>query len=180
MKSYPTSKAQAQHIRDDELLLGKMSATPENRFWAKIVDFALICLCTFLFSWVWGPLSFFAPLFFWSIIDKLNSRGQSPGKWLLGLQMQEFERRGQMYFFKGLIRNLPFAVFTWGLHVQSFVGWLLISLSLFAIVVESYFVFQIRSGIRTGDILAGTRVVDFQDPHTLFLAQLLKEENYDH
>jgi hypothetical protein len=45
------------------------------------------------------------------------------------------------------------------------------------IAIDTYFVFQVRSGIRSGDVLGGTRVWDYKDHHTKFLEQFLKEES---
>jgi hypothetical protein len=74
------------------------------------------------------------------------------------------------------VRNFPFILLSTGLGLGGWGAWFLIVPSILAIVSEAYFIFNVRSGVRVGDILGNTRVYDYKDEHTKFIEQFLKEE----
>lgn len=161
----------------EPLLTSRDKPNPSNRVWAKLFDSLIVWIFTscvaFLLGqfWIW-----IVPTLVWSGIDRVG-RGQSPGKWLLGLHTIENKKGDKLSFYSGFVRNLPFIVGTWGwyfLGIESLFIWFAMSLWL---LMELYFVFNLRSGLRVGDVLAGTRVWDYKDMHTRFLEQFLKEED---
>lgn len=161
----------------EALLTGKRRGTMENRLWAKLIDFSLIMLCLFGINWFFGgPWLFLAAPLLWAFIELWNE-GQSPGKWLLGLQV--IDSLGAQYpTFSGcLIRNLPFillsiSIFSYN-HIAGFSG---VILAIIILALETYFVLLVQTGIRIGDVLSTTRVQDYRDQHMRFIEQYLKED----
>lgn len=158
----------------EPLLTSHLRGDPENRFWAKVIDFAFvetIVFCGhFMVSWV----SFAFPVFLWPFFERMG-RGQSPGKWLLGLQTVEGGRGEKPNVFQCLVRNIPMLLLSASLGLSGLWQWLLFTPAMLLCVLEAYFIFSLRSGIRVGDIFSNTRVFDYKDEHTQFIEQFLKE-----
>ncbi|MEZ4816052.1 MAG: RDD family protein [Bdellovibrionota bacterium] len=161
----------------DKLLSGKRRGTMENRFWAKLIDFSVVMGSLFAVYWFFGAAWVFlaAPLL-WAFIEIWNE-GQSPGKWLLGLQVVD-SLGAQLPTFSGcLIRNFPFILLSVSIfyfdHIIGFSG---VILAILFLALETYFVLLIQTGIRIGDVLSTTRVQDFRDQHMRFIEQYLKDD----
>jgi uncharacterized RDD family membrane protein YckC len=157
-------------------LLDSLKANTENRVLAKVIDLALIVVATELLSWLWTPLLFVSIPLAWGLVDRMG-RGQSPGKWLLGLHCMNPQTRTRIPFFASLIRNLPFVVLSLAVNTQGFWAWLWLIIGFTLTVFEFYFIVNLRSGIRLGDVIASTRVFDYKDEHTLFIEQFLKDDD---
>lgn len=163
------------NLAKEALITSRKRGNPENRFWAKIVD--ILCLLPLLIflSWAFPNLVLPASLLYWIWVDSMG-RGQSPGKWLLGLHTIDVHRGEKTKIYNGFVRNLPFALLTAALFKTGFLWGLVGLVSVALLLLESYFVFTLRSGIRVGDVLGYTRVFDFKDIHTQFIEQFLKKE----
>lgn len=147
----------------------------ENRLLSKLIDVLLILPILFLVELMFPLLTLPVSLAIWSQVDALG-RGQSPGKWLLGLHTIEVQKGESTKFYNGLVRNLVFAIALAAVLKTGFL-WNLIALAMGVFVVlEAYFILILRSGVRIGDILANTRVFDYKDVHTQFIEQFLKKE----
>lgn len=130
-------------------------ASTLNRYLAKIIDF-LIC---FALSLVLVPVGPLAGLFVILIADGFW-HGQSPGKKIIGLKVVHEKNSKPVSFKESLIRNSPFAL-VYIFFIVPFIGWfLLIIVGLPILIFESYYVYKDRKGIRVGDIMAGTQVID--------------------
>ncbi len=159
----------------EALVSGRTKSNPENRAWAKAIDAALIQAIVwsigFLFpGYVWLP-----SIVLWSSLDTLG-RGQSPGKWLLGLHTIDVQKSHAPRLLSGFLRNFPFIVLSANLGREGLLPTVLLGLALTAITAEAYFAFTLRTGIRVGDVLGYTRVYDYKDEHTKFIEQFLKKE----
>ncbi len=157
------------------LLRSPGSVNPENRVWAKAIDALLVALFAL-------AISFFSPLasvafviVAWTALDSLG-RGQSPGKWLLGLHTIELRRGQKPDWKRAWLRNLPFLQIQLGFAFGGIWIWLLLVPGLVWIGLETYFIFRLESGLRVGDLLSGTRVFDYKDEHTKFIEQFLKDQ----
>ena len=162
-------------LAKEPLLTSRLRGNPENRVWAKSIDFALIFVTITIAQFFWAYANWILPLIMWSFFDQAG-RGQSPGKWLLGLHTVEVQKGNRPTLYNCLLRNLPFillsslvtsrAEWVWFFTVPIFV-WL---------GLETYFISNLRTGLRIGDVLGNTRVNDYKDEHTKFIEQFLKEE----
>lgn len=168
-------EARYLQLAKEPYVTGKKGANPENRFWAKAIDVVLIFLSTMaislFFSWIPVLVSFGA----WAFIDSLG-RGQSPGKWLLGLHTIEVKKGHKISFYNGMVRNLPFFQVNLGFLLGGIFGFLLVGSGLLWLALETYFTFQISTGVRVGDVLGYTRVFDYKDAHTQFIEQFLIDD----
>ena len=170
-------------LRDDDsnpiepLLTGKRRGTMENRLWAKLIDFSVVALILFGTNWFFGEFWLFimSPLL-WSMIEMWNE-GQSPGKWLLGLQVVDSLGAQYPTFSGCLIRNFPFILLSISIfYFDTLIGFSGVIFAILLLALETYFVLLIQTGIRIGDVLSTTRVQDYRDQHMRFIEQYLKED----
>ena len=162
-------------LAKEPLVTSKQRGNPENRVIAKAIDCAFGFFLQFALGFAGSTVTLVGTLFFWAFIDGVG-KGQSPGKWLLGLHTVEVQKGTRVRFYQGLTRNFPFLMFFVALQLPSFYSYVLGVVALCAVIVESYFVFAVRSGIRVGDMIGNTRVSDYKDEHTKFIEQFLKED----
>ncbi|CAI4030876.1 hypothetical protein DNFV4_01308 [Nitrospira tepida] len=101
------------------------------------------------------PIGFFAGLAYLLAADGLSG-GRSLGKRLVGLRTWSLRRREAASFGESIVRNLPVAL-VFLLYQVPYIGWLL---SLAVLIVEGLLVLGNDRGLRFGDILAQTQVVD--------------------
>ncbi len=173
----------ANYSHDDDLialeplLTGKRRGTMENRLWAKMIDFSFVILVMFGTRWFAGDIWLFlvSPLM-WAFIELWNE-GQSPGKWLLGLQVVDSLGAPYPTFSGCLIRNLPFIILSISVfYFDTIIGFSGVIFAILLLTIETYFVLLIQTGIRIGDVLSTTRVQDYRDQHMRFIEQYLKED----
>lgn len=155
----PTEFAPAVEIN------GQDPEKPElfNRYLAKFIDLLLVLALAKL-DRVFG---FIAPLIgmTYILISDGLSQGRSLGKNLVGLQVV-VERNGLLpcNFKHSTLRNLPIGVVVLFLVVP-FWGWVLFfTLGLVILGVEAYQIYQDPSGLRLGDLIAETRVLEKKPP----------------
>lgn len=161
-------------LAKEPLLTSRTRGDAENRIWAKVLDFALVEIVVFLVSLFFEDSHWIVPWLLWPALDRMG-RGQSPGKWLLGLHTIEGALGRKPNFFQCFIRNLPVILVSMGLGFSGPGRWILLAPGIIWSVLEVYFIFNLRSGVRVGDIFGNTRVFDYKDEHTQFIEQFLKE-----
>lgn len=126
-----------------------------HRYIAKSIDF-LICWAMSIILPPVGPL---AGLLYVFIADGFW-HGQSPGKRLIKLQVIHEKDSTPISFMESILRNIPFAI-VYIFFIVPFIGWLLLVIvGLPILIFESYLVCRDVKGIRVGDILAGTQVIE--------------------
>lgn len=168
MQRYP-------QLAKESLLTSRLRGNPENRIWAKTIDFALIQTFVFAAQFAWIHLEWILPALLWTLFEQMG-RGQSPGKWLLGLHTVEVKRGYAPSLYNGFVRNIPFILLSTAMVLRGQWWWMVEIPLIIWIALESFFIFSLRSGLRVGDILGNTRVADYKDEHTKFIEQFLKEE----
>lgn len=122
-----------------------------NRFIAKAIDGLLVAAA----SQVIEPVGWIAGLAYALIADGFPG-GQSVGKRLIGLQTVVPRTKEFAGFRESIIRNLPLA-FAYVLFSIPYVGWLLAAA---AVTVEALLLIGNEQGLRLGDEIAGTQVLD--------------------
>jgi len=171
----PRKVTRHPQLAKQPLITGSNGPNFNNRIWAKLIDFALIhCACA-LGSWFWGPALLPLELLLWSRVE-CAGRGQSPGKWLLGLHTIEVSKGRAIGTYNSLIRNLPFAVISFAFLWNSVFSWALLAVGMLVIAVEAFFIYRLKTGVRVGDIVSNSRVFDYKDEHTLFIERFLKDD----
>jgi uncharacterized RDD family membrane protein YckC len=163
------------HLAKEAIITSRKRGNPENRFWAKIIDLLLSLPFLGIIQMLFPPLVLPISLLYWTLIEGLG-RGQSPGKWLLGLHTIDVLKGESPRLYNGFIRNFTFVLLSAAFFKTGFIWSLVAILSTVSLGFETYFVFTLRSGVRIGDILAYTRVFDYKDVHTQFIEQFLKKE----
>lgn len=161
-------------LAKEPLLTSRLRGNPENRLWAKVLDFAIVEIGVFLATLLFVHAYWIVPWLLWAAMDRMG-RGQSPGKWLLGLHTVEGTVGRKPNFFQCFARNIPCILLSMGLGCSGFLQWIFMGIGLAWCALETYFIFNLRSGVRVGDIFGNTRVFDYKDEHTQFIEQFLKE-----
>lgn len=155
----PTESVPAMEIN------GQNPEKPElfNRYLAKFIDLLLVLALAKL-DRVFG---FIAPLIgmTYILISDGLSQGRSLGKNLVGLQVViERDILLPCNFKHSTLRNLPIGVVVLFLVIP-FWGWVLFfTLGLVILGVEAYQIYQDPGGLRLGDLIAETRVLEKKPP----------------
>ena len=122
-----------------------------NRFIAKFIDFLIVGALAQMIH----PVGFFAGMTYLLIADGLFE-GQSLGKRLISLQTLQIETGTTTSFRESILRNIPFALGFLFLALP-FLGLLLAG---GVVAVEALLVIGNPKGLRVGDEMARTQVVD--------------------
>ncbi len=124
------------------------------RLIAKGIDLFIVIILSFFFY----PLGVLLGAVYLSISDALQG-GQSVGKKLLGFGVIALEDKKPCSLKQSFVRNLPLLIPTilaiiplWGIIFSSLVGIPLI-------LLETYLIFTLKSGMRIGDVMADTTVI---------------------
>jgi len=126
-----------------------------NRYIARFIDILIAWAMAHIIPPV-GPL---AGLLYILIADGFNG-GQSPGKRLIGLKVLHRNTMAPISFKESLIRNIPFAI-AYFFFIIPFLGWFLfIVVGIPILLFECYFVCEAERGMRVGDVMADTVVVE--------------------
>lgn len=123
-----------------------------NRYLAKFID----VLIAVGLSKLLPPVGFFAGLLYIIIADGFFE-GQSIGKKLIGLKAIVSAEGKKVGFREAIIRNIPFAI-AYSLCLIPYVGWFL---AIIIIGLEGILVIGNELGLRIGDEIAKTQVVDY-------------------
>lgn len=144
--------------RRNPIFLGSRHAPLFNRLFAKAIDLLLLAVIYFLGKEVWVPLGVLAAVVIAGIGDGLGT-GQSIGKRITGLRVVEDQRGLPCSLWHSVLRNIPFMVAIPMVAFPLFwVFFLLLAIPL--LVLELYLVAVLDSGIRLGDVLANTLVIE--------------------
>lgn len=122
-----------------------------NRIIAKFVDILVVAALSKLLS----PVGFFAAITYLLIADGFP-KGGSIGKRLIGLRIVIPKINNTCSFRNSVIRNFPLAI-GYLLFFVPYVGWIFTSLIL---VLEGLLIVGNERGLRIGDELAKTQVLD--------------------
>lgn len=148
----------------DEEKGSKMQASKANllhRLIAKLIDLLLVAALARLLP----PVGFFGGITYLLISDGFSG-GRSIGKWLIGLKTVIVDRTGPCTFRESILRNGPLAV-AYLLFFVPYVGWLF---CLLVLILETLLIVGNTKGLRVGDELGGTQVLNSESVEAGFLA----------
>ena len=133
-----------------------------DRYMAKGLDVILIAVIALILSVLWYPLGALGAILYAFFHDGLNN-GTSLGKAIIGLKVISTPEEDIPVTWRvSAKRNISLGLFTI-FAVIPMVGWILMFLvGLPLLMFEAYLIYNLESGYRLGDILAGTRVVSLR------------------
>ena len=122
-----------------------------HRLIAKFIDLLLVAALARLLP----PVGFFGGITYLLISDGFLG-GRSLGKWLIGLKTVIVDKNGPCTFRESILRNGPLAV-AYLLFFVPYVGWLF---CMMVLTLETLLIIGNAKGLRIGDELGGTQVLD--------------------
>lgn len=147
--------------RKSPILVGRNPSSPFNRITAKGIDLLLVTACFLLLRSIWGPIGPIAAAILVGIQDAFGE-GQSVGKRIIGLRVLDDASGLSCNLTHSLMRNLPLVLSVGLLAVP--VLW---AFALFVTVpflcLELYLVCTLETGVRAGDVMGNTLVVEFHE-----------------
>ncbi|MBI4403354.1 MAG: RDD family protein [Deltaproteobacteria bacterium] len=144
--------------RRSNIFLGERHTSLFNRLYAKSIDILIIAALFFLGQALWTPLGILAAMTY-SITQDAMGSGQSIGKRIIGLRVVDDQTSMPCTIQASCLRNLVFALGVLFGAVQWL--WLLLILIVIPLIaLETYLILSIDSGVRLGDVIANTLVVE--------------------
>lgn len=140
------------------ILLGDRRTSVFNRIMARSIDLLVAVTILILGKALWWPLGVGLATAFCALSDGFGD-GQSIGKRILGLRVEGFAGNQGCDPASSIVRNLPFALAVFLASTPLlWLFFLLVALPLLAL--EGYLLFSVDSGVRLGDVLGNTQVVE--------------------
>jgi len=149
--------------RRSPIFLGPVLSTPFHRCMAKVIDVILVLVVFFVGKAVWGPLGPLLGAAFAAVQDSLGD-GQSVGKKIIGLRTLDEGTGTSCSALGSAMRNLPLALVI--LFASVPVIWVFVLfLAVPFMILEIYLVFSLDTGVRLGDVMANTLIVEHYEVH---------------
>ncbi len=136
-----------------------MKASVGSRVAAKGIDLFLVVVLGALLPRLLGPLLGFAYSLISDGMFKGAQRGQSVGKWLVGLQVRSVVRGAPCDMRESIIRNAPVGLAVFFAMVPLWGWFLLVIVGIPLLILEGYLMSKVDSRERLGDAMANTQVV---------------------
>lgn len=144
--------------RRSPIFLGQRHTTLFTRIMAKGVDLLLVLALYLMGSFFWQPFGVLLALSYAALHDGMGM-GQSVGKRIFGLRVVEDQLGLPCSFRNACLRNLPFFL---GIPLAAlpifWAGSFFVMLPLVAL--ELYLILSLDTGVRLGDVLANTLVIE--------------------
>ena len=144
--------------RRTSILMGEPHASALNRFLAKTIDVLIVLAIYFLAGAVWRPFGVLGAVLFCSLQDGMGV-GQSVGKRIIGLRVIEDNTGISCSVRDSFLRNFPFALGVVFLAIP-FLWVFFLLLCVPFVLFEAYLLLTLESGVRLGDVLGNTLVVE--------------------
>lgn len=146
---------ESEELELDQLDPNKPEGFPKadvvHRFIAKFIDFLIVAA----FAQIIPPVGAFAGMTYLLIADGLFD-GKSLGKRMIGLQVLRSDNGFPVSYRESILRNIPFAAAFLCLYLPV-IGWMLAGA---IVAIEGLLVIGNAQGLRVGDEIAQTKVVD--------------------
>ncbi|NBX76655.1 MAG: hypothetical protein EBQ92_08880 [Proteobacteria bacterium] len=149
--------------RRTPIFLGPVCSTPFQRCIAKGIDLVLVMVVFFVGKTLWGPLGPLLGACYAAVQDSFSD-GQSVGKRIIGLRTLD-EGTGIACSAAGsCMRNLPLVLTVLCATIP--VVWAFVLLAALSFVfLEIYLIFSLETGVRLGDVMANTLIVEHFELH---------------
>ena len=149
--------------RRTPIFLGPVCSTPVHRSLAKAIDLTLVMVIFFVGKTLWGPLGPLLGAFYAAVQDSFGE-GQSVGKKIIGLRTVDESTGVSCPALSSCMRNIPVVVIVLCASIPVVWAFSLLLLTPF-ILLEIYLVFSLETGVRLGDIMANTLIVEHFELH---------------
>ena len=136
-----------------------MKASVGSRVAAKGIDLFLVMVLGALLPRLLGPLLGFVYSLVSDGMFRGSQRGQSVGKWLIGLQVRSVVRGAPCDLRESVIRNAPVGLAVFFAMVPLWGWFLLVLVGVPLLLLEGYLMSKVESRERLGDSMADTQVV---------------------
>ncbi len=140
------------------ILLGERKTSVFNRVMARGIDCLIAVALLLLGKALWWPMGVLLGCGYAALADGFGD-GQSPGKRIMGLRVEDFSSNTACDLAAACVRNLPFALAVFLASAPLlWIFFLVVAAPL--IGLELFLVVSVDSGVRLGDVLANTQVAD--------------------
>ncbi len=131
-----------------------------NRVIAKIIDLVFVVALAAVLPYPLGPLLGFLYSLFADGIPFAGFRGQSLGKKVMKLRVQNAVNRVPASLKESALRNAPVGVATFFAIIPVW-GWLILGLiGVPLMIMEIYLMLSVDTGHRLGDVMGDTEVIE--------------------
>lgn len=148
--------------RKASIFLGPSGASIFHRFLAKGIDLIFVLVIYLVGCLFWTPFGLLAAALFSWFQDAMGE-GQSLGKRMIGLRTIEEGTGLPCTFFASFMRNLPLGVVILASKIPVLGLFVLLGFLLFC-TLEVYIIITLETGVRLGDVMANTSVIDHFEP----------------
>jgi len=148
-----------KNSRRTRILLGERRCSSFQRFIARSVDFTVLAIIFLIGKVFWLPFGWLGALGYAAIQDSLG-QGQSVGKRVMGLQVIEDNSGLPCSISHSILRNAPWVLAVFCLPFPV-VGVLMQFVFIPIVFLELYLLVTLESGVRLGDVMGNTLVVEY-------------------
>lgn len=137
-----------------------MTASPQKRIFAKMIDLMVVLVLGFAIPKGIGSILGFLYSITADGLTLMSFRGQSLGKYLMKIQV--VDEAGPIHLKASIIRNAPVGIVTF-LMIIPFWGWILSLLVGIPLgLIEVSLIVRAKKRQRLGDVMAETEVVNLE------------------
>jgi uncharacterized RDD family membrane protein YckC len=150
-----------KNSRQTRILLGERRVPCFQRVVARCLDSLVVAILFFIGREIWSPMGWLAAIGYAATQDSFG-KGQSLGKKIMGLQVVEEHSGLSCSVSHSVLRNMPWLMSLLCLPIPV-VGILMHLVLIPVMALEFYLLFSLDSGVRLGDVMANTLVVECFD-----------------
>jgi uncharacterized RDD family membrane protein YckC len=147
--------------RRSRILMGETQCSTVQRVIARCIDLIVTVAIFLIGSWFWFPLGWAGAVLYTGIQDSLG-QGQSVGKKIIGLKVIEDSSGLPCSLSNSVFRNVPWVMSAFFLPFPV-VGVLAHFVLVPLLGLEVYLVLTLNSGVRLGDVMGNTLVIESQE-----------------
>lgn len=149
------------YSRRSSILLGERRCTVFQRGLAKGIDLLLATAFYFIGAVFWKPIGTLFAVVFLAVQDSMGN-GQSIGKRIVGLRVIDDDTGLSCPIWNAVLRNAPFLLL-WVLAFVPVFWALALFIAVPVVILECYLIYMIDSGVRLGDVMGNTLVVEHRE-----------------
>ncbi len=146
-------------LRKSDIFVGQASVSFLSRLSAKMIDSLMVLILYLIASAFSHTLGLLLSLALCAFQDGMGV-GQSIGKRMMGLQVLEEPNGLACSFWASFIRNIPFMLLMLTCAISG-IRFLAVVVAIPIVILETYLLVSLDTGVRLGDVLANTKVGEY-------------------